>query len=117
MLRCLLLVVDGLVESGNEQLTFCFVLFFFCDLGGREIALNPDPLNLPKLDPKDAFLLSDTSSSAGITTNAGNLNGSSPSMTHVPWLRKTEYISREGVLRTSSQEMYVCFFILDQNQA
>lgn len=73
--------------------------------GVDDSALNPDPLNLPKLDPKDAFLLSDTSSSAGITTNAGNLNGSSPSMTHVPWLRKTEYISREGVLRTSSQEM------------
>lgn len=76
-------------------------------LGGGALALNPDPSKLPKLDPKDAFLLSDISSSAGIATNAGNLSGSSASMTHVPWLRKTEYISREGVLRTSSQETYV----------
>jgi len=77
-------------------------------LGG--LALNPDPSNLPKLDPRDAFLLSDISSTAGITTNAGNLSGSSVPMTHVPWLRKTEYISREGVLRTSSQETYVLLF-------
>lgn len=69
------------------------------------LALNPDPSNLPKLDPKDALLLSDILSSTGIATN--NLSGSSASMTHVPWLRKTEYISREGVLRTSSQETYV----------
>ncbi|KXN92386.1 hypothetical protein AN958_07004 [Leucoagaricus sp. SymC.cos] len=72
--------------------------------GADDSALNPDPLNLPKLDPKDAFLLSDPSTSTGITSSVGSNSGSSTPLAHVPWLRKTEYISREGVLRTSSQD-------------
>lgn len=72
--------------------------------GADDSALNPDPLNLPKLDPKDAFLLSDPSSSTGITANVGTSSGTSTPLAHVPWLRKTEYISREGVMRSSSSQ-------------
>ncbi|KAK2463597.1 hypothetical protein APHAL10511_004348 [Amanita phalloides] len=73
--------------------------------GADDSALNPDPENLPKLDPKDAFLLGDPSSSATPYVN-GQLGAStsitSMSLTHVPWLRKTEYISREGVQRSTT---------------
>lgn len=76
-------------------------------------ALNPDPSNLPRLDPKDAFLLSDPLSTTGITANAGAGNGASTPLAHVPWLRKTEYISREGILRASSQDSaWVSSFLL-----
>jgi RNA polymerase II-associated factor 1 len=76
------------------------------------VALNPDPSNLPKLDPKDSFLLGDPASSSGSYTNGTHAGASSSASTplpaHVPWLRKTEYISREGVQRSaSSQEPYV----------
>ncbi|KIK08908.1 hypothetical protein K443DRAFT_671960 [Laccaria amethystina LaAM-08-1] len=68
--------------------------------------LNPDPLNLPKLDPKDALLLADPSSSTGLYTNGhpGSASGASTPLAHVTWLRKTEYISREGVQRSGIQE-------------
>ncbi|KAF8623205.1 hypothetical protein AX15_006443 [Amanita polypyramis BW_CC] len=61
-------------------------------------ALNPDPENLPKLDPKDMLLLGDTPSS---TTPYINGHLGSSSSTPVPWLRKTEYISREGIQRST----------------
>ncbi|KAF8159557.1 RNA polymerase II-associated protein [Crassisporium funariophilum] len=71
-------------------------------------SLNPDPLNLPVLDPKDTFLLADPSSSTGAYGMSGNvpgsMNGHSTPLAHVPWLRKTEYISREGVQRSGVQE-------------
>ena len=68
------------------------------------IALNPDPRNLPKLDPKDQSLLGD---SAGVSTLFVNSSTGGPSSSHtvpaVTWLRKTEYItSREGATRPSS---------------
>lgn len=80
------------------------------------VDLNPDPNNLPKLDPKDQFLLSDPASSTPFLGN-GHASGSMPSssqpvMPHVPWLRRTEYLSREGGARpTSTQDAYVCFLI------
>ncbi|TCD69476.1 hypothetical protein EIP91_007602 [Steccherinum ochraceum] len=66
--------------------------------------LNPDPLNPPLLDPKDQLLLVDPSSISGSYTPAGGASGTSTPtpMPHVTWLRKTEYISREGVNRSSS---------------
>jgi RNA polymerase II-associated factor 1 len=75
-------------------------------------ALNPDPNNLPKLDPMDAFLLTDPSTTPssyvnGGHTTTGTTTSVTPSPAYVPWLRKTEYISREGVQRTSAQEPYV----------
>jgi RNA polymerase II-associated factor 1 len=74
-------------------------------------ALNPDPDCLPRLDPMDAFLLADPSMTPASYTNGGHLNtGTSsvtPSPAYVPWLRKTEYISREGVQRSTAQEPYV----------
>ncbi|KAF9454226.1 hypothetical protein P691DRAFT_717588 [Macrolepiota fuliginosa MF-IS2] len=75
--------------------------------GADDSTLNPDPLNLPKLDPKDAFLLSDPSSSTGLSTNAGSGSGTSAPLGHVSWLRKTEYISREGILRTSQETKHI----------
>ena len=73
-------------------------LFFFL------IALNPDPKNLPKLDPKDLALLGDSAggSSLFVSSSAGG-SGSSHVVPAVTWLRKTEYItSREGSNRPSS---------------
>ena len=73
-----------------------------------EIGLNPDPLKLPNLDPKDEFLLADPSSSTGVYSvngsHPGSINSHPTPLTHVPWLRKTEYISREGVQKTGVQE-------------
>ena len=61
-------------------------------------ALNHDPdSNLPKLDPKDPFL-GDPSSSSAPHTNGGSSNHTSPRA----MLRKTEYISREGVQRSQA---------------
>ncbi|KAG1811506.1 RNA polymerase II-associated [Suillus subaureus] len=72
---------------------------------GNDTTLNPDPDNLPSLDPKDRFLLSDPSASAAPYPNGPTISGTlSPLPPHVPWLRKTEYLSREGVQRTSSHE-------------
>ncbi|KAI6101369.1 RNA polymerase II-associated [Pisolithus sp. B1] len=70
-----------------------------------ESTLNPDPNNLPPLDPKDRFLLGDPSSSSLPYTNgtpAPTVGPSTPLPAHVPWLRKTEYLSREGVQRSQS---------------
>ena len=70
----------------------------------RFIALNPDPKNLPKLDPKDQFLLGDSSggSTLFVSSSAGGPS-SSHAVPAVTWLRKTEYItSREGNNRPSS---------------
>ncbi|KAF8130582.1 RNA polymerase II-associated [Boletus edulis] len=75
----------------------------------NDSALNPDPENLPSLDPKDRFLLGDPSAnSVPYTNGTAPVSGSAtstPLPAHVPWLRKTEYLSREGVQRvTSAQE-------------
>lgn len=79
------------------------------------IALNPDPNNLPRLDPKDAFLLGDPSSSTGAYTNgsnAGPATTSSNNLGNVTWLRKTEYLSRESNQRNPiSQEPCVTYSI------
>lgn len=73
--------------------------------GGDDSALNPNPHDLPPLDPKDKFLLGDPSSTTGGQYTNGAIGtpgvSSTPLPTHVPWLRKTEYISREGVQRGS----------------
>ncbi|OBZ66779.1 RNA polymerase II-associated protein 1 [Grifola frondosa] len=74
---------------------------------GDDFELNPDQDRLPKLDPKDQFLLEDPFSASSSFTNHG-FGGSTPgtstplsSIPHVPWLRKTEYLSREGISRSS----------------
>ena len=73
-------------------------------------ALNPDAENLPAIDPKDRLFIGDPSTPAP-STNGGHSGPSSvpstPATTQVPWLRKTEYISREGSQRSSAQEAYV----------
>lgn len=84
----------------------------------HSIALNPDLTNLPPLDPKDAFLLADPSSTGAYPSNGSSQSGSSniqPTLANVSWLRKTEYISRESSQRQGGQEPYVipliCFFL------
>ena len=76
----------------------------------RNTGLNPDPLNLPSLDPRDAFLLADPSTSSGAyPTNGGSQPGSGsiqPTLANVSWLRKTEYITRESSQRQAGQELY-----------
>ncbi|THH28830.1 hypothetical protein EUX98_g5361 [Antrodiella citrinella] len=71
---------------------------------GDDPELNPNPANAPKLDPKDHFLLLDPSSIAAPYTPAGGASGTSTPtpMPHVTWLRKTEYITREGVTRSTA---------------
>ncbi|KAF9479588.1 RNA polymerase II-associated protein [Pholiota conissans] len=76
---------------------------------GDDSSLNPDPHNLPPLEPRDAALLLDPSSSTGPYTTNGTSQASSSShvsapLGHVTWLRKTEYISREGVQRSGMAE-------------
>ncbi|KZP21070.1 hypothetical protein FIBSPDRAFT_860978 [Athelia psychrophila] len=70
--------------------------------GGDDSALNPDPHNLPILDPRDRMLLEDPSSSTRAHTNGGPSTPSLPQ--HVAWLRKTEYISREATNKSAGQE-------------
>ncbi|KAI0070806.1 hypothetical protein K474DRAFT_1687312 [Panus rudis PR-1116 ss-1] len=77
--------------------------------GADDSELNPDPHNLPPLDPKDQFLLGDPASgsySGGLLASAsGTSTPVHSSVPNVTWLRKTEYISREHVSRTvASQE-------------
>ncbi|KAJ6469015.1 RNA polymerase II-associated protein [Mycena vitilis] len=67
--------------------------------------LNPDPHDLPVLDPEDAALLAELAPSAPTFGNSQMPPGpSTPLPAHVPWLRKTEYISREGVQRSGGHE-------------
>ncbi|KAF8522988.1 RNA polymerase II-associated [Gautieria morchelliformis] len=70
-------------------------------------ALHPSPLNKPELDPEDQFLVSDSFATPGQLTNGALSGGPStgspgPGTAHVPWLRKTEYISREGIHRSQA---------------
>ncbi|KIP01867.1 hypothetical protein PHLGIDRAFT_112681 [Phlebiopsis gigantea 11061_1 CR5-6] len=66
-------------------------------------ALNPDPANLPMLDPKDQALLLDPSNSLGSFNVGASGSGTSTPTTvpHVTWLRKTEYLSRDSSFRSS----------------
>lgn len=79
-----------------------------------DVELNPSPLNKPELDPEDQFLVSDSYATAPGQLTNGPLSGVAstsspgPGAAHVPWLRKTEYISREGIHRTQvPQDTYV----------
>ena len=82
------------------------------------IALNPDPANLPILDPKDqALLLDPTTSLASFNvTHAASGSGTSTptSIPHVTWLRKTEYISRDSSYRPSQHTEQYCSFFCSQ---
>ncbi|KAI0716029.1 RNA polymerase II-associated [Cerioporus squamosus] len=74
------------------------------DESGDDSEINPDPNNLPKLDPKDQFLLGDPATSAGPFLGAGPSSGTATPLSavpHVAWLRKTEYLSRDGSSRAS----------------
>ena len=75
-------------------------------------ALNPDRDNLPPLDPKDAFLVTDPGSSSGPFINGPSSSNIPATPTHVPWLRKTEYLSKEGVLKTPGHESYVASLVV-----
>ncbi|KAI0825431.1 RNA polymerase II-associated [Irpex lacteus] len=72
--------------------------------GADDSELNPDPENLPELDPKDEFLLLDlnTSSTAYGAVGAGS---ASAALQNVSWLRKSDHRERPGAARvTASQE-------------
>ncbi|KAI0352089.1 RNA polymerase II-associated [Trametes cingulata] len=75
---------------------------------GDDSDLNPDPSRLPKLDPRDQLLLGDPASTPLPFSGPSTPGASTPltAMPHVPWLRKTEYLSREGSTRASlSQDL------------
>ena len=88
-----------------------YIILRFLFIGQFDIliGLNPDPKDLPEFDPKDDFLLADPPSSTGAYpingSQSGLINGHPTPLAHVPWLRKTEYISREGVQETGVQEL------------
>jgi RNA polymerase II-associated factor 1 len=92
--------------SGVQRHNFCLTFFFV------RTALNPDPSNLPPLDPKDALLLADPSTSTAAFPLNGNSisNNAQPTFANVSWLRKTEYITRESSQRQIGQEPYVLLF-------
>ena len=58
---------------------------------------------MPTLDPKDAFLLGDVSASNSFPNGSSNAPATPA---HVPWLRKTEYLSREASQRSAAHETY-----------
>lgn len=69
--------------------------------------LNPDPNNLPELDPKDAFLVSDLPVSFPNAASQAASSSNGPSM-NVSWLRKTEYISSSSSANIpTTREMWV----------
>jgi len=68
---------------------------------GDDSELNPDPKNLPPLDPKDAYLIAESSAAV----NGLKASSSSSNIHHVPWLRKTEYISRETTRPVHTPEL------------
>lgn len=82
---------------------------YYQSYGHFTLELNPDPLNPPKLDPKDQLLLVDPTSITSSYASTGGAGTSTPApMPNVTWLRKTEYITREGINRSSSNvESYV----------
>ncbi|KAJ7491888.1 RNA polymerase II-associated protein [Mycena latifolia] len=66
--------------------------------------LNPSAAHLPVLDPEDAALLEELAPPPATFNGQAASGPSTPLPAHVPWLRKTEYISREGVQRSGAQE-------------
>ncbi|KAH8832915.1 RNA polymerase II-associated [Flagelloscypha sp. PMI_526] len=69
--------------------------------------LNPDPDNLPNIDPKDLFLLEDLGGVATLATGpptAGPSSNAHVAPAHVSWLRKTEYLSREVSTKSASAD-------------
>ena len=107
---------DCLWEENGDDSGACMpprspspVLTHLCFTRGHE-ELNPDPNNLPRLDPKDQFLLGDPASSGPFVGPTSVSGTSTPlsSVPNVPWLRKTEYLSRDNSARTAlPQEVYV----------
>lgn len=79
------------------------------------LELNPDPNNLPELDPKDQFLLGDTTGASFTSSYGGPVSASQsslPSVPNVTWLRKTEYLSKEIITRGGggTQDTYLSSF-------
>ncbi|KAI0333904.1 RNA polymerase II-associated [Cubamyces sp. BRFM 1775] len=75
---------------------------------GDDSELNPDPNRPSKIDPRDQFMLGDPASTAAPFLGPVASGASTPlaAMPNVPWLRKTEYLSREGSSRASlSQDL------------
>ncbi|KAH9893329.1 RNA polymerase II-associated [Cubamyces lactineus] len=75
---------------------------------GDDSELNPDPNRPHKVDPRDQFMLGDPATSAAPFLGPVVLGASTPlaAMPNVPWLRKTEYLSREGSTRAAlSQDL------------
>ncbi len=71
------------------------------------LELNSNPKNAPLIDPRDAFMLDETSLHA--QANGSSYASAAPSTPQVSWLRKTEYISKEGVNRAPiSHDLCVC---------
>ncbi|KZS94622.1 hypothetical protein SISNIDRAFT_453572 [Sistotremastrum niveocremeum HHB9708] len=72
---------------------------------GDHTDICPDINNLPTLDPKDAWLASETApppSSYANSSSSYTPAKATSTTTYVPWLRRTEYISREASHRSSS---------------
>lgn len=97
---------ECLWEEGDDSGALTIVFVCCKESTDVEIELNPSATNLPPVDPKDAFMLGD-----GASTSGSHVNGFSNSQNATPqvsWLRRTEYISKEGVSKapvTSSQDI------------
>ncbi|KAI0083482.1 hypothetical protein BDY19DRAFT_998546 [Irpex rosettiformis] len=67
---------------------------------GDDSELNPDPNNLPELDPKDEFLLLDLNTSS----TAYGAGSASAALQNVSWLRKSDNRERQGPARVSANQ-------------
>ncbi|KAF9006040.1 RNA polymerase II-associated protein [Cyathus striatus] len=73
-----------------------------------QVSLNPDPRNLPVLDPADAALLAEPSTSTGpYTTNGHAATSNNTPARQVTWLRKTEYLSRAESQKNSQEPAHI----------
>ncbi|CAK5269161.1 unnamed protein product [Mycena citricolor] len=74
------------------------------EIQGHGSELNPDPNDLPSLDPEDAALLADIAPSHSFGSAHSSAGPSNSLPAHVSWLRRTEYITRESTSRVNLTE-------------
>lgn len=101
---------ECLWQDGGDPLGMCSPLFCL-STNKKSLALNPDPDNLPPVDPRDDFMLEGFSAQAGSSRPGSQTPGSQP--LQVTWLRRTEYVTSKDSARVQALTRYVsCLSII-----